>query len=35
MSKPTILIVDDEISNIEIMNAVLEDDYEVLSLIHI
>ena len=29
MSKPTILIVDDEISNIEIMNAVLEDDYEV------
>ncbi|SER33604.1 diguanylate cyclase [Sphingobium sp. YR768] len=29
MSKGTILIVDDEISNIEIMNAVLEDDYEV------
>ncbi len=29
MSKATILIVDDEISNIEIMNAVLEDDYEV------
>jgi diguanylate cyclase (GGDEF)-like protein len=30
MSKSTILIVDDEVSNIEIMNAVLEDDYEVL-----
>jgi diguanylate cyclase (GGDEF)-like protein len=29
MARPTILIVDDEISNIEIMNAVLEDDYEV------
>ena len=29
MSKATILIVDDEISNIEIMNAVLEDEYEV------
>jgi diguanylate cyclase (GGDEF)-like protein len=29
MSKATILIVDDEISNIEIMNAVLEDDYEI------
>ncbi|MBT0670167.1 diguanylate cyclase [Novosphingobium profundi] len=29
MSRPTILIVDDEIANIEIMNAVLEDDYEV------
>lgn len=29
MSRPTILIVDDELSNIEIMNAVLEDDYEV------
>lgn len=29
MSRGTILIVDDEISNIEIMNAVLEDDYEV------
>ena len=29
MTKATILIVDDEISNIEIMNAVLEDDYEV------
>ena len=29
MNKATILIVDDEISNIEIMNAVLEDDYEV------
>ena len=29
MGKATILIVDDEISNIEIMNAVLEDDYEV------
>jgi len=28
-TRPTILIVDDEISNIEIMNAVLEDDYEV------
>ena len=27
--KPTILIVDDEISNIEIMNATLEDDYEI------
>ncbi|MGA0541317.1 GGDEF domain-containing response regulator [Neotabrizicola sp. VNH66] len=27
--RPTILIVDDEISNIEIMNAILEDDYEV------
>ncbi|MFD2137099.1 two-component system response regulator [Novosphingobium resinovorum] len=30
MSRGTILIVDDEVSNIEIMNAVLEDDYEVL-----
>jgi diguanylate cyclase (GGDEF)-like protein len=29
MSKGTILIVDDEISNIEIMNAVLEEEYEV------
>ncbi|KMS56059.1 diguanylate cyclase [Novosphingobium barchaimii LL02] len=29
MTRATILIVDDEISNIEIMNAVLEDDYEV------
>jgi len=29
MSKATILIVDDEVSNIEIMNAVLEDDYEI------
>lgn len=29
MNRPTILIVDDEISNIEIMNAVLEDDYDV------
>ncbi|HWU03064.1 MAG TPA: diguanylate cyclase [Novosphingobium sp.] len=29
MKKGTVLIVDDEISNIEIMNAVLEDDYEV------
>lgn len=29
MKKATILIVDDEISNIEIINAVLEDDYEV------
>ncbi|MGE4322612.1 MAG: diguanylate cyclase [Sphingobium sp.] len=29
MNKATILIVDDEISNIEIMNAVLEDDYDV------
>jgi len=29
MKRPTILIVDDEISNIEIMNAVLEDDYEI------
>ncbi|MEC3912425.1 diguanylate cyclase [Sphingobium sp. CR2-8] len=29
MTKATILIVDDEVSNIEIMNAVLEDDYEV------
>ncbi|WP_313333895.1 diguanylate cyclase [Sphingobium yanoikuyae] len=29
MNKATILIVDDDISNIEIMNAVLEDDYEV------
>ena len=29
MSKGTILIVDDEVSNIEIMNAVLEDEYEV------
>ncbi|MFC0202835.1 diguanylate cyclase [Novosphingobium soli] len=29
MTRSTILIVDDEISNIEIMNAVLEDDYEV------
>lgn len=27
--KPTVLIVDDEISNIEIMNATLEDDYEI------
>ncbi|WP_375194348.1 diguanylate cyclase [Sphingobium sp.] len=29
MSRATILIVDDEISNIEIMNAILEDDYEI------
>lgn len=29
MRKGTVLIVDDEVSNIEIMNAVLEDDYEV------
>jgi len=29
MTRATILIVDDELSNIEIMNAVLEDDYEV------
>jgi diguanylate cyclase (GGDEF)-like protein len=29
MKKGTVLIVDDEVSNIEIMNAVLEDDYEV------
>lgn len=29
MTKPVILIVDDEISNIEIMGAVLEDDYEI------
>lgn len=29
MTKPIILIVDDEVSNIEIMNAVLEDDYEI------
>lgn len=29
MTRPIILIVDDEVSNIEIMNAVLEDDYEV------
>lgn len=29
MTRATILIVDDEVSNIEIMNAVLEDDYEV------
>lgn len=28
-AKPIILIVDDEISNIEIMNAILEDDYEI------
>tara|TARA_R110000868_G_scaffold259743_5_gene517970 strand:+ start:13078 stop:14037 length:960 start_codon:yes stop_codon:yes gene_type:complete len=27
--RPTILIVDDEISNIEIMNAILEEDYEI------
>lgn len=27
--KPTVLIVDDEISNIEIINAILEDDYEI------
>lgn len=29
MARSTILIVDDEISNIEIMNAILEDDYEI------
>ncbi|BBD99924.1 diguanylate cyclase response regulator [Sphingobium amiense] len=29
MGKATILIVDDDIANIEIMNAVLEEDYEV------
>ncbi len=29
MTKARILIVDDEISNIEIMNALLEDDYDV------
>ncbi|MBS7700576.1 MULTISPECIES: diguanylate cyclase [unclassified Chelatococcus] len=28
-TRPTILIVDDEISNIEIINATLEDDYEI------
>lgn len=27
--RPTVLIVDDEISNIEIINAILEDDYEI------
>lgn len=27
--RATILIVDDEVSNIEIMNAILEDDYEI------
>ncbi|MBV2143539.1 diguanylate cyclase [Falsochrobactrum sp. TDYN1] len=27
--RATVLIVDDEVSNIEIMNAVLEDDYEI------
>ncbi|MDE1918078.1 MAG: diguanylate cyclase [Sphingomonadales bacterium] len=43
MKKGTVLIVDDEVSNIDIMNAVLEDDYEVcfatsgeqaLSMVH-
>lgn len=29
MTKPVILIVDDEISNIEMIGAVLEDDYEI------
>ncbi|MPS70150.1 diguanylate cyclase [Novosphingobium aerophilum] len=29
MTKATILIVDDDVANIEIMNAVLEDDYDV------
>ncbi len=29
MSKATILIVDDDLANIEIMNAVLEDEYDV------
>ncbi|MDH7799107.1 MULTISPECIES: diguanylate cyclase [unclassified Beijerinckia] len=29
IKRPTILIVDDEISNIEIMNATLEDNYEI------
>ncbi|RJE81257.1 diguanylate cyclase [Paracoccus sp. JM45] len=29
MTKPVIMIVDDEISNIEMMAAVLEDDYEI------
>ena len=29
MSRPVIMIVDDEISNIEMMAAVLEDDYEI------
>ncbi|MEE4453676.1 diguanylate cyclase [Novosphingobium resinovorum] len=29
INRATILIVDDEVSNIEIMNAVLEDDYEI------
>ncbi len=28
-SRPTVLIVDDDIANIEIMNAVLEEDYEI------
>lgn len=28
-TRPTVLIVDDEIPNIEIMNATLEDDYEI------
>ncbi|WP_334185614.1 diguanylate cyclase [Novosphingobium sp.] len=29
MTKATILVVDDDVANIEIMNAVLEDDYDV------
>jgi diguanylate cyclase (GGDEF)-like protein len=29
MKRPTILVVDDEISNIEIMHAILEEDYEI------
>ncbi|MBB3957276.1 diguanylate cyclase [Novosphingobium sediminicola] len=29
MGRPLVLIVDDEVSNIEIMNAALEDDYEI------
>ncbi len=28
--KPTILVVDDAISNIEILNGVLDSDYEIL-----
>ncbi len=29
MTKATVLVVDDDVANIEIMNAVLEDDYDV------
>ena len=29
-SRPIVMIVDDEIANIELIGAMLEDDYEIL-----